>query len=171
MSYSFTTSETVTFTVTHARHIAAKVAADLKRLQRFYGQPSDGRIADYEAEIVALLKGGYLERVTYGFKRNGMWIEPSLRYTAQDLVGAVGADDDPGRIRPGADVGGASFGSFLAYSDAWFALTYAEREAFERVMPFSRSESAEPGVDGYLSADRVYSAGGRALNRATVRGY
>ena len=38
---SYTVSQTNTFTVTHARHMAAKVAADLKRMQRLYGQPSD----------------------------------------------------------------------------------------------------------------------------------
>ena len=46
MSYSYTVTESTTFTVTHARHIAAKVATDLKRLQRFYGKPSDSAIAD-----------------------------------------------------------------------------------------------------------------------------
>ena len=40
-SYSYT--ESTTFTVTHARHMAAKVATDLKRMQRFYGKPSDER--------------------------------------------------------------------------------------------------------------------------------
>ena len=48
MSYSYTTTATNTFTVTHARHMAAKVATDLKRMQRFYGSPSDGRINEYE---------------------------------------------------------------------------------------------------------------------------
>ena len=37
---SYTITETTTFTVTHARHMAAKVSADLKRMQRFYGYPS-----------------------------------------------------------------------------------------------------------------------------------
>ena len=54
MSYSFTASESITFTVTHARHMAAKVSADLKRMQRFYQSPTDESIAQYEAEIVAL---------------------------------------------------------------------------------------------------------------------
>ena len=39
MSYSYTLTETTTFTVTHARHMAAKVATDLKRMQRLYGEP------------------------------------------------------------------------------------------------------------------------------------
>ena len=61
MSYSYTVPETETraFTVTHARHMAAKVATDLKRMQRLYGKPGDASIADYEAEITEFLKEGY----------------------------------------------------------------------------------------------------------------
>ena len=79
MSYSYTISTLTSFTVTHARHIAAKVATDLKRLQRFYGKPSDSDITNYESEIVELLKRRYLGTVSYGYKRDGEWIEPTLR--------------------------------------------------------------------------------------------
>jgi hypothetical protein len=51
MSYSFSYTESSTFTVTHARHMAAKVATDLKRMQRLYGIPSDESIASFEAEV------------------------------------------------------------------------------------------------------------------------
>ncbi|PHR78672.1 hypothetical protein [Henriciella sp.] len=170
MSYSLTVSESSTFTVTHARHMAAKVATDLKRVQRFYGSPSDSQIADYESEAIALMKAGYLNYVWYGFKRNGLWIEPTLKYTAQDLYsGSV--DDDPGKIRPGADVSGASFYSYLTYSAKWFELSTAERDAFERGLPYVRTGAAEPAVNGYLSTDKTYSSGGRALERATVRSF
>ena len=46
MSYSYSLSESATFTVTHARDMAAKVATDLKRMQRFYRFPSDSEIAE-----------------------------------------------------------------------------------------------------------------------------
>lgn len=167
MTGSFTFTESATFTVTHARHIAAKVATDLKRIQRFYGKPSDEMIAKYEAEIVALLKGGYLSSVTYGFKRGGSFIEPTVRYTASDLSGLN--DDDPGRVRPGADATGASFSSFLIYSPSWDALSTSERERFERDLPFARTTAPEPGISGYLVADLTYSAGGRSLSRSSVR--
>ena len=170
MTYSFTVSESTTFTVTHARHMAAKVATDLKRLQRLYGSPSDSKIADYEAEAIALMKAGYLDYVWYGFKRNGRWIDPTLKYTAQDLYsGSV--DDDPGKIRPRADISGATFDSFLTYSNAWNALTSNERESFKRGLPHYRVSADEPSVDGYLSSDRTYSSGGRSLERATVRSF
>lgn len=88
MSYSYTMSEATTFTVTHAIYIAAKVATDLKRMQRFYGKPSDISINDYEAEIIELLKAGYLGTVAYGFRRNSDWIEPTLKYTTRECSGS-----------------------------------------------------------------------------------
>ena len=171
MSYSYTATESQAFTVTHARHMAAKVATDLKRMQRFYDKPSDTSIGQYEEEVVALLKAGYLGTVTYGFKRDGEWIEPTLRYTAYDLAGMSANDDDPGKIRPGAEISGASFYSYLTYSAAWDGLMADEREEFKKVLPFERTGASEPGVNGYLSDDRTYSSGGRALSRASVRSY
>jgi Bacterial HORMA domain family 1 len=170
MTTSFTFSESASFTVTHARHIAAKVATDLKRMQRLYGAPSDLSIADYEAELIELMKADYLGTVTYGFRRDGAWIVPTLRYTAQDLSGAAANDDDPGRIRPGADIRGASFYSYLTYSAGWDRLTSDQQTAFKRTLPFFRGGAPEPGVNGYFSPDLVYSAG-RALNRNSVRSW
>lgn len=106
MTTSFTAS--TTFTVTNARHLATKVSADLKRMQRFYGLPSDQQIAEFELELVEYLKAGYLDKITYGFKRDGNWIPPTLRYTAQELAsGAI--DDDPGRVTTGHDTTNARF--------------------------------------------------------------
>lgn len=171
MSYSFTNTETTSFTVTHARHMAAKVATDLKRMQRFYGEPSDSQIAKYEAEMIEFLKAGYLGTVTYGYKRDDSWIEPTLRYSARDLAGNAANDDDPGRIRPGANTAGATFYSYMTYSQGWDNLTQAERDAFSTRLPFNRSGAPQPSISGNLVDDRTYSAGGQALNRATVRSY
>jgi hypothetical protein len=168
-SYSISASET--FSIIHARHMAAKVAADLKRLQRLYGSPSDTDISNYEAEVVALMKAGYLGTVTYGFHRNGSWIEPTLIYTDKDLMGAAANDDDPGRIKPGKDISGASFYSYLTYSDAWDKLTPEQRDKFKKSLPFYRGGAAQPTVSGYIEADRTYSAGGRSLGRSAVRSF
>lgn len=171
MSYSYTASESRTFTITHARHLAAKVAADLKRLQRLYGHITDERIAEFEGEVIELLRQGYLKTVTYGFKRDGKWIEPTLRYTATDLA-SNGTDDDPGRVLPGRNIDGAKFGSYLTYSDAWFALTSDERAAIEEQLPLQRTTATEPLVNnGYFVDDKTYTSGGRSLGRASVRSY
>jgi hypothetical protein len=170
MTDSFTLTESQTFTITHARHMAAKVATDLKRMQRLYGSPSDTHIAELESEITEFLKEGYLGTVTYGYRRDANWIEPALRYTARELAGSAANDDDPGRVRPGANVTGAAFHSYMSYSVAWTVLPDTDKDAFRKRLPFTRTGAPEPGVNGYLSEDRTYSSGGRALNRASVRG-
>jgi hypothetical protein len=168
MSYSYTESATVSFTLTHAKHLASKVATDLKRIQRFYGSPSDEWIAAYEAEIIQYLKAGYLREVTYGFRREGQWIEPTLRYSAQEL-GEGALDDDPGRVRPNANVSGAAFHSYLTQNAAWSGLSSEQQATFKGTLPFQRSGAPEPTVNGYLQSDRTYSAGGRSLTRSSVR--
>lgn len=165
MSYSYTQSATGTFTLTHAKHMAAKVATDLKRMQRLYGSPSDTTIAELEAEVIALMQGGYLEVVTYGFKRADEFIVPTLRYTARDLAGSTNASDDPGLIIPRANVQGATFYSYLIYSDKWCQLAQTQRDAW----PHPRPGAPQPTVNGYLSPDKVYSAGGKALDRSSLR--
>jgi len=169
MTFSFTTSTTETFTATHAKHISAKVAADLKRMQRFYGYPDDADIGKYEAELIAFLKSGYLGTVTYGYRRGGKWVEPTLQYTARDLAGMSAGDDDPGRIRPGLDVAGASFYSYLTYSSSYSSANSTDKEDFEKSLPFQRGGAEPPGINGYLAQDRTYSSGGRALERYSVR--
>lgn len=168
---SYTISESTTFTITDAKHMAAKVATDLKRLQRFYNDPDDISIAKYETEVIELLKYGYLGTLTVGFKRNGSWIEPTLRYTARDLAGVAANDDDPGRVKPGSNIAGATFYNYLTYSKSWDALSSVEQENFKKRMPFYRPGTTEPAINGYLVDDRIYSSGGRALNRASVRSY
>lgn len=171
MSYSYTVTGTKTFTLTHARHLAAKVATDLKRLQRFYGVLSDAQIEQFEEEATELLRLGYLHSVTYGFKRNDKWIVPTLRYTAKELADG-GDDDDPGRIRPGANIEDAMFYSYLIYTSAWHALSPQQREAIETQLPLQRTSAAEPNVEGgYFVDDKTYSSGGRSLGRASIRSY
>src|ERR1700677_525490 len=148
MSYSFTYTESATSAVTHARHMAAKVATDLKRMQRLYGSPSDDDIGKYEAEIIEFMKAGYLGTVWYGYRRNGNWIEPTLQYTARDLFGSTAKNDDPGRVRPGANITGASFYSYLTYGSARNNTTATERAAFEKRLPFQRNGAPQPGMNG-----------------------
>lgn len=171
MSYSYTGSESQTFTATHAKQLASKVATDLKRMQRFYNYPSDLMITAYETEAVELLKKGYLGTITYGFQKDEKWIEPTLRYTAKDLFGMTLSDDDPGRIRPGANVEGANFYSYLTYSSTWDKLSQVEKDNFKKDLPFQRGGADEPGINGYLSSDKTYSSGGKALERSIVKSY
>jgi hypothetical protein len=172
MSSGFgTATATLTFTITDARYLASKVETDLKRVQRLYNrEPTDIWIAQYGQELVELLKSGYLAKVTYGFRRDGRWVEPTLIYTARELqFGFSVTDDDPGRVRPGADIAGAAFGSFLEYSAAWHQLSALQQTHIEARLPFRRARADEPLINGHVVHDLTYSSGSRALNRGSVR--
>lgn len=164
---SFSTTTSVTFSYTHARKIASKVATDLLRFRDFYGKPLFLDIDDYEGELVELLKHDAINHVTYGFKRNGEWIA-AVKYHA--VNGALISDDLPGRLRAGADVAGANFTSFLSYSSSWCNRSEADKERIRKLLPFRRITGHEPGVkNGYWSQDLNYVAGGRGLSRSSIR--
>lgn len=169
MTSSYSTSATEAFTVVHARKIASKVATDLQRFQRFYHSPSNEWIANYEAELVQLLKHDVLGTVEYGFQRLEKWTGATVRYTALPN-GTLDTDDDPGRIRPGFDVAGAGFTSFLTYNSAWQRLSASERQQIREDCPFQRVAGNSPPLEaGYWADDLKYTSGGRGLGRSTVR--
>jgi Bacterial HORMA domain family 1 len=166
-----TYTSTRTFTITHARYVTSKVAADLHQLRLFYGSPADSDIEDYAEEAALLLRDGYLERVDYGFKREdsvmgSQWVL-LLRYTARD---GVLDDDHAGRVPPAVNIAGARFWSFLSYSGRYFALSEAERERVKAALPIQRTAGREAGfVTGTWSGARTYSAADQGIARSVFR--
>ncbi|WP_321831171.1 hypothetical protein [Thalassovita sp.] len=171
MSSSYTVSTTSSFTITHAKKIASKLAADLMRMHRLYGYPARTAIPEYEDEIARLLQAGYLESVKYGFQRDGKWIEPTLEYKSSDVFGLNFDDDDPGRVPRNKDVSNAKFHSFLNYNSNWWKLGTDERSSFEGGLPFQRTSGEDVGYSGYFDSDKSYTAGGRSLSRSTLRNF
>lgn len=166
---SFTTTTSTTFTVTHARRIASKVATDLRRLSRFYGTPSLETISEYEEELVELLKYDAIDEVTYGYKEDGEWVT-AVKYKSVD--GTLVEDSTPGQLRAGFDVSGAYFTSFLSYSWKWFDLSQSDRDTIKEGLAIQRSTGTEPGIkNGYWTRDIDYSAGGRGLERSRIQSY
>jgi hypothetical protein len=167
---TFTRTYSATFTRTSAKHVASKVAGDLRVMRALYSKPTESQIADYETELLELLDGDYIEKVTYGFKRGGSWIV-ALRYTA-DLNGRLTADDRVGKVRAGVDVSGASFYSFLFYSTKWVNLSAIDKAKVRALLPFERGTAGEPGVEGgYWSDDHTYSHSGGGVRRSSLRGW
>ena len=160
---------TLTQTSTHARHIASKVAADLKRIQRIYqvNQPTDSEINDYQEEIALLLAAGCLGSVTYGFKRDGQWVI-ALKYTVSD--GNLSGGDDPGGIRCDANISGAHFTSFLSYSHSWNTLSQEEKRKIKESLPILRVGGNDPGADMNWTGSRNYLSGDLGVTRSMARG-
>jgi hypothetical protein len=168
MTTTHTFSET--FTRSNARYVASKVAADLRLLQRFYGRPADIEIDAYTGELVELLLGGYVQRITYGFKRGSSWVV-ALRYQAH-LDGTLNADDRAGRVIPGIDITGAGFYSYLVYPYTWTLLDSAERARIKARLPVQRTGADEPSSNnGAWVQDRSYSAVGSGVRRASFRAW
>jgi hypothetical protein len=85
------------------------------------------------------------------------------------LSSGSGINDDPGKVRPGADILNAHFTSYLIYSSKWQSLTDTDRDDFKRNLAIKRVTMPIPDSAGYFQSDRTYSAGGQSINRATLR--
>jgi hypothetical protein len=166
MSYSYTTTET--FTLTHARRLAAKVAADMHQCQRFYGRPTDAQIAEYQEELTVLLHGGYVESYEFGYKTRGDRRVVSWHYT----VGPSG-DLEGGRsggLYASAAITNAVNFNFLTHSSAWFALSDAEKAKITAQHTVRRTDGAPPqDGNGYWDSSRQYASGGVAVTRKEFR--
>ncbi len=166
MSYSYTTTES--FTLTHARRLAAKVAADMHQCRRFYGQPTDTQIENYQQELIVLLHGGFVSSYEFGFKtKNGLRVV-SWSYT----VGPSG-DLEGGRsggLFPSADISNAVTFNFLSYSSAWFSLSTVERDKVKANYAVKRTDGSPPkDGNGYWDSSRHYASGGVAVTRKEFR--
>ena len=104
---TFTSSSTATFTLTHARHLASKFAADMNVCRRYYGEPTQNRVDDYNRELTELLRHGYIDQYEFGFKKAGMRAL-SWRYSV-DASGNLDGDDRAGKLLPSADIDGCDY--------------------------------------------------------------
>lgn len=154
------------FTLTDARHVGAKVGADLRMLHNLYGKPALADIDPYVEEIALLLRDGYLGTVDFGFRQlSGNAWKLRLRYTA--TLGGHLADDRPGRLPTSAAVAGLPFYSYLTYSSKFHALSAGEQEKVIKALPVTRTGADEPtAYSGSLSSGQSYSRNGAGVTRS-----
>lgn len=166
-----TYTSTSAFTITHARYVTSKIAADLRQLRLLYnGRPNEADIDAYAEEAALLLRDGYLERVDYGFKRNtatgAEWVL-LLRYVVR--AGDI-TDDHAGRIPPGVPIGNAYFHSYLTYTSKFFNLTPADRDAVKARLPITRTAGGDAGfATGTWGSARAYSSNQQGVDRSVFR--
>ena len=168
MSYSYTRTESSTFNLTHAKHLASKVAADLHLCSIYYGHPTRERVLEYELELVEMLRGGFVKQYEFGFRRDDKRVL-CWRYTVS-ADGILIADDNSGKLFSGVDVSTAVFYNYLWNTDAWYALSASERVKIESALPFQRvGRDAPADGSGYWVSEKNYSSGGVALDRQSFR--
>lgn len=159
---------TQTFTITNARHVTSKIAADLDLMRAHYGWPSANAVGNFAEEAAMLLAKRYLDSVEYGAKINGVVVF-ALKYTARS-DGTLAVDDRPGRVPADLDLVGAQFYSWLTYSAGWDRLGSTEKALFESELPIQRTSGSEPVTSfGSWSGQRSYSSNGEGVSRQTFR--
>ena len=157
MTGTYTSTETKTSTFTHAKKVAANIAADLEILREACGadEPSDREIKNYELEATIMLYCGHWNEVQYGYRTSAGWIAgAALKYVV--VSGQMVKKSDPGGIR-GVNVGSASFYSFSRSNDNPIP------PRLERELPWNRSYGQEP--NGRWREGRSYSNGSIGVTR------
>jgi hypothetical protein len=168
MDFSMTRTATETFTLTHAKKLASKVAADMKRCQSIYGYPSDAEINNFGTELALLLRDGYVSEYEFGYLKDGA--RHLVWHYRVDTSGDL-ADSRPGGIVH-VSITGCTPYNRLTRSNKWHALPLAERQKIEADLPVDRTPTqGPPDGHGYWTSDRNYSAGGVSLPRKTFQPY
>lgn len=165
MAYSTTRSASGSFTITDARHVGAKVGADLRLLANYYGKPALDSIDAYTEEIAVLLRDGYLDTVDFGFRQHATnaW-KLRLRYTA--TLGGHLIDDRPGSFPATVVMAGLPFYSFLTYSTKFSLLSTSQQAAVTGPLPVQRSTGTEPTAStGTFTSGHGYSRNGVGVGR------
>ena len=166
MASTYTLTESKSFTLTEARYLASKIAADLQLIQAFYGNPSNEQITNYENEAAILLSKGYLKSVEYGFKKNDEVIF-TLKYNSRPDNTLQSIDDRPGKIQAGLKLENGNFYSYLEFKDQFHRLSDSEKQAIKKQLPIQRTSGEEPSfsLTGYWEISHHYSKNGECVER------
>jgi hypothetical protein len=157
------TTTTSTFTITNARYLASKIAADLRQFKSFYGKPMEETIDELYEELVEMLAGGYIATYEAGFRKDGERVV-SQRYVVSS---GAAADERAGGIYARVDVSGASWSTFMTYSSEWEALTPTVQQAVKDTFSIKRTPGSTPtDGDGYWETGRSYASGGTSTARS-----
>lgn len=163
-----TYTKTATFTITHARHLSSKVAADMHLCAQYYGMPSEKSIREYAEELAEYINERYIKEYEFGYKKNNQRVV-SWRYRV-DENGVLTADDRSGKVVPYVDVTGTTFFNLLTTSSSYSQLTTAQRSDFKEGLPVQRTDGEPPSDgSGFWTSDRNYYSGGCGLSRQTFQ--
>ncbi|QDV85400.1 hypothetical protein [Planctomycetes bacterium TBK1r] len=168
---TFTHTASATFTITHAKHLASKIAADLNACSRLHGNPSVAAVENYNAELVELFRYGYLSRYEFGFKRDEKRVL-SWSYEVS-TSGNIETDERAGKMSAYVDLGGTTFFNYAWYSSKYNSLASDQQSTFKDSHPVNRTSGDPPsdGLGSWSGTEKNYSAGGTGVSRQSFRSY
>ena len=155
------------FTRTHAKHLAAKVVSDLYQCSLLYDSPGASSLTDYEAELVELLAGEYVEDYEFGFKKDGQRIL-SWRYSIGPDGGLHG-DSNAGCSMPGRTSRAPRTTTFSRSARSGPDSQRLHGRPSTRPCPFDGRRLPSGRWRGLLADRPGYTAGGTLVARKTFR--
>ena len=162
MTDSHTNSES--FTVTHARKLAAKVTADMYNCLQHYKYPPAAEIDRFTEELVVMLSRHYISVYEFGFQTAENKRVVSWRYTVSvtgDLEGGKS-----GGLFATADTSNAAWFNQMTWNSNWTALTNTEQEKINGLHEVRRITKSGPNDgNGHWVTSRTYGAGGVSIVR------
>ncbi|QEG35823.1 HORMA-1 domain-containing protein [Bythopirellula goksoeyrii] len=168
---TYTYTQSSTFTVTHAKHLASKIAADLNACSRLHGQPAISSVKSYNEELIELLRNGYLSRYEFGFKCD----DKRVLSWSYDITpaGNIETDDRAGKMSAYVDLSGTTFFNYVWYSGKYHGMNSDQQATFKGTHPINRTPGDPPadGVGYWTGTEKNYSAGGTEVSRRSFRSY
>jgi hypothetical protein len=167
MTSTYTTSDS--FTLVHARKLAAKVAADMDQCRRLYGEPSSAEIDAYREELVVMLHGGYVSKYEFGYQTSDERRVLTWLYTI-NAAGDLEGGQRSGGLYSQANVVNAAMFNFLTTNADWHALGGSGQAEVKKRHTIRRTTGYPPtDGNGRWVRDKTYSAGGVAIERQEFR--
>jgi Bacterial HORMA domain family 1 len=167
MTSTYTTTDS--FTLIHARKLAAKVAADMDQCRRLYGEPSSAQIEAYREELVVMLHGRYVSKYEFGYQTSDERRVVTWLYTVT-AYGDLSGGQRSGGLYSQADTSNATMFNFLTTNADWSGLGSSGQDDVKKQHSIRRV-TGEPPTDGNgrWVRNKTYSAGGVAIARQEFR--
>lgn len=171
MSYSYTQSQTKSYTYANVRHINDKILGDLTYLLvRFPGIFTEERVTAWKNDFYHWMNDGYAQTIDILFMRNDECF-CEVKYELKD-DGSISADDNVGRIR-GVDLSGAYTSVVITYTSKWTELTAEEQQNFrDEKLHLSWGAAGKTNYAYGLTQkfDKQYSSGSVGVQRSVLGG-
>jgi Bacterial HORMA domain family 1 len=166
---SFTVTQTQTYTVADIAKVIDCVAADLDMMSQSTGLLTRDEVIKAAADVKLLAQKGYLLEANIVLQNAGGEVIRAAKYEVSTDAATLKAQRPGNNLWPKTP--GGDLTVVVQYSRHWFALTDAQRAAFNRELASSWTTSntdlSFPGLA--RSSDRSYSSNGWGVTKTVYR--
>ncbi|MDF2017695.1 MULTISPECIES: hypothetical protein [unclassified Bacillus (in: firmicutes)] len=169
MSYSYTRTDTSSYTYANVRYVNDKIIADLDYLvTRFPGLFTDESLKNWKNDFYNWMNDGYASAIKIQFERgNECFCE--IKYEVKE-DGTISLDESVGRLR--INLSGATTSIIIENTQKWHVLSEKERQDYLRDLEADWGPAAKTNYSSGLNLkiDKQYSSGSLGVQRSVLGG-